>query len=92
MSYFIEQEIQVIGTFTDQNGEPVDATVTAELRDPLGNRAPLAVERQDEGVYWFTFVPARSGTYWYQWQADGALTTAYEGTIEVSPTKFPGSL
>lgn len=89
MSFFIEQEIRVTGTFTDVNGSLVDSTVTAELRDPFGNRASMEVDRASTGVYYFTFVPARSGTYWYQWEADGALTASYEGSVEIAPTKFP---
>lgn len=91
MSYFIEQEILVTGTFTDQDGGLIDADVTVELRDPLGNRAPMEARRLDQGVYWFTFVPARSGTYWYQWQASGSIFAAYEGSIDVAPTRFPGA-
>lgn len=91
MSYFIEQEINVTGIFTDQEGSLADANVTAELRDPLGNRAPMEVMRIDQGMYSFSFVPARSGTYWYQWQADGEITASYEGSVEIAPTKFPGA-
>lgn len=91
MTYFIEQEIKVTGTFRDDGGVLVDPMVTAELRDPLGNRAPMAVDRDDEGIYSFTFIPARSGTYWYQWQADGLMTASYEGSVEIAPTKFPGA-
>lgn len=90
MSFFIEQEIKVTGTFKDENGDLVDPTVTAELRDPYGNRAPMTVARISEGLYAFTFVPARSGKYWYQWEADGPLmTAAFEGSIDVAPTRFP---
>lgn len=90
MTFFIEQEISVTGTFKDVDGDLVDPTVTAELRDPLGNRAPMAATRVSEGIYSFTFVPARSGTYWYQWEADGAMTASYEGSIEVATSKFGG--
>lgn len=91
MTFFIEQEIKVTGTFKDLDGNLVDPEVTAELRDPLGNRAPMAVDRDEEGIYSFTFVPARSGTYWYQWQADGVMTAAYEGAVDVAATRFPGA-
>lgn len=90
MSFFIEQEIRVTGTFRDIDGVLVDPYVTAELRDPVGNRASMAVGHNDTGIYYFTFVPTRSGTYWYQWEADGVITAAYEGSVEVETTRFPG--
>lgn len=88
MSFFIEQEIRITGTFRDVAGQLVDPEVEAELRDPLGNRAPMTIERMSQGIYAFTFVPARSGRYWYQWQASGLMTAAYEGSVDVAPTRF----
>lgn len=89
MSYFVDQQVEVIGNIKDINGVLTDATVAAELRDPDGNRTPMTVFHDSTGVYHFFFTPLKGGTYWYQWEATGAITAAYEGSIDVAPTMFP---
>lgn len=88
MTFFIEQQIKVTGTFRDVEGHLVDPTVTAFLRDPHGNSASMSVSRDSQGVYSFYFVPPRSGQYWYRWESTGIVRAAYEGSVDIAPSKF----
>lgn len=90
MTYYVGQEIEVTASMRDLNGALADpTTVTAEVRDPKGNRTLTGATKTSTGVYATVFVPDKGGEWWYRFLGTGALEAAVEGTVEVQETMFP---
>ncbi len=71
----VGSEMQITGSFTDQDGEPLDPETVAFLtRSPCGTETTYtygvdaAIERASEGEYIATFVVGEAGTWEARWQ------------------------
>jgi hypothetical protein len=94
LEYFVGDEADVLVSFADRLGRPVDpGAVSLLVHDPLGNTTTYtypsaAIVRNAQGQYEGLFMLTLPKTWVYRWVGTGANPSAAEASILVQTPAF----
>lgn len=89
MTYNLGQAVQLSTTVTNSSGTATDATVTLTVTKPDGSTTLPGVSHDGTGLYSATFTVDQAGTWWWRWDATGAVLDNDRGQITVADPKPP---
>lgn len=91
--YDVGDRIRVWGEFTDLAGTATDpTTIVCKHQDPSGNETtvtyPTSIVKASTGRYYLDIDIDEAGTWYYRWNATGAVVAAGETSFVVRATQF----
>lgn len=89
MTYNLGQAVTLSTSATDANGAPTDATLVLTVTKPDNTTVTPSVSHNGTGQYSGAFTVDQVNTWWWRWDATGAILTNDRGQFSVADPKPP---